>query len=402
MTLAVWLNDTPVGVLEKLGDSRVVFSSHAQYRELALRPVLSQSFEDELSARSEGVPPLLPPFFSNLLPEAALRSFVLKQHKLDDRDEYGLIRALGTDLPGAVRVLEAGLLGAAAPTSTASTEPAPVPEGRVRFSLGGQFLKFSARQEGLRVVLPVEGTGGDSLLKLPDRAYPALCELEWLISEWARRSGIHVPAQRLVRESDIEGVDRALLHLGPGVTRALCATRFDRLPTAPGRVHYEDFAQVRGVYGDDQQKYAGDYAELVALIAVLCPEDLRELVRRLVFMVLSGNGDAHWKNWAIIYPDGIRPRLSPAYDLVATVAYPSLARETALKYMGKRAFSAMTVKHFASIARVIHRDEAELEAWVREDVARILASWNALEPALKLECELAFRVDDHLRSLQLG
>jgi len=51
--------------------------------------------------------------------------------------------------------------------------------------------------------------------------------------------------------------------------------------------------------------------------------DLREMNRRLVLNVLLGNGDAHIKNWSIIYDNPTHPRLAPAYDLVFTVATPS-------------------------------------------------------------------------------
>jgi serine/threonine-protein kinase HipA len=397
VSLQIQLNATPVGTLEKQSDGSVVFTSDLRYRAMTDRPVLSQSFEDDPSARSVGVPPLLPPYFSNLLPEAALRSFVLKQHRIDDRDEYGLIRVLGRDLPGAVVVLDESD-GIPLPDSTDKTSGRQMLlPGRVRFSLGGQFLKFSARTDGDRVVLPVEGTGGDSLLKLPDRAYPALCEVEWLTTEWARCCGIDAPLQRLVPESLIDGVDPALLRSGPGVGRALCALRFDRVITSSVRVHYEDFAQVRGVYGDDTQKYTGDYAELVGLVAALCPEDLRELIRRLAFMVVSGNGDAHWKNWAILYADGLRPRLAPAYDLVATVVYPSLAQETALDFMGVRKFEALDVAQLSRIARAASLSEAEVGTWFRDDVECMLDQWHAFSPEIKLECQLAFRIDDYLK-----
>ena len=33
-----------------------------------------------------------------------------------------------------------------------------------------------------------------------------------------------------------------------------------------------------------------------------------------------GNVDAHLKNWALIYPDGITPRLAPLYDPVCVTA----------------------------------------------------------------------------------
>ena len=48
---------------------------------------------------------------------------------------------------------------------------------------------------------------------------------------------------------------------------------------------------------------------------------LREAVRRTVFNLLVGNGDAHLKNWSLIYPDRRRARLSPAYDLVCTAVH---------------------------------------------------------------------------------
>lgn len=49
--------------------------------------------------------------------------------------------------------------------------------------------------------------------------------------------------------------------------------------------------------------------------------DVRELVRRGVAFVLMGNTDAHLKNWALIYRDGITPTLSPLYDPVCVTAW---------------------------------------------------------------------------------
>jgi serine/threonine-protein kinase HipA len=55
-------------------------------------------------------------------------------------------------------------------------------------------------------------------------------------------------------------------------------------------------------------------------------------MRRLAFMVLSGNADAHLKNWALLYPDGVNPRLAPVYDVVSTVVYPSIHTHSALRW----------------------------------------------------------------------
>ena len=39
-------------------------------------------------------------------------------------------------------------------------------------------------------------------------------------------------------------------------------------------------------------------------------QDVQEFVRRFVTFILMGNTDAHLKNWALSYPDGIRPVLA--------------------------------------------------------------------------------------------
>ena len=56
------------------------------------------------------------------------------------------------------------------------------------------------------------------------------------------------------------------------------------------------------------------------------------MARRLVFNVLMGNGDAHIKNWSLIYDNPLRPRLAPAYDLVSNVAYTTHDTSIALNW----------------------------------------------------------------------
>ena len=60
---------------------------------------------------------------------------------------------------------------------------------------------------------------------------------------------------------------------------------------------------MKGALPDD--KYSGaSYEGLAHLVGALCgDEDLLEFVRRVVFVILSGNTDAHLKNWSLIYPD---------------------------------------------------------------------------------------------------
>ena len=45
------------------------------------------------------------------------------------------------------------------------------------------------------------------------------------------------------------------------------------------------------------------------------------MARRLLANILLANGDAHLKNWTLIYPDAIVPKLAPAYDILSTLPY---------------------------------------------------------------------------------
>ena len=49
--------------------------------------------------------------------------------------------------------------------------------------------------------------------------------------------------------------------------------------------------------------------------------DIQQMARRLLANILLANGDAHLKNWTLIYPDAVNPKLAPAYDIVSTLPY---------------------------------------------------------------------------------
>jgi HipA-like protein len=71
--LEVWLNQVRVGTITNLPNDRNLFVFDEEYAQMVDRPVLSMSFYDEernLITDPEQVQTNVPPFFSNLLPEA--------------------------------------------------------------------------------------------------------------------------------------------------------------------------------------------------------------------------------------------------------------------------------------------------------------------------------------------
>ncbi|NVB43070.1 HipA domain-containing protein [Pseudenhygromyxa sp. WMMC2535] len=113
------------------------------------------------------------------------------------------------------------------------------------------------------------------------------------------------------------------MHRAPFAARR-CRTTFETCSHLPPEDKYawEDFELGWSHYGS-----------VGSVIYALCGEDdFLKYMRRLAFMVLSGNADAHLKNWALFYPDGVRPRLAPVYDVVSTVVYSSIHTHTALRW----------------------------------------------------------------------
>jgi serine/threonine-protein kinase HipA len=318
-SLEVRLNDTLVGTLAHLGNEANIFTFDREYVNAGPdRPTLSLGYKASdggLLDDSRATRVKTPPFFSNLLPEAHLREYLAARGGVHPDREFFLLWLLGTDLPGA---LEVRSVDDASPPRT-ETSPKTIRDGRpLRFSLAGVQLKFSAVMEASKgLTLPSDGIGGDWIVKLPSPRFEAVPENEYAMMTLARAVGIEVPDVELVPTSEIGGLPA---NLPEAFGRSLAVRRFDR--SRPGqRVHIEDFAQVFRVYPENKYKNAsfGSIARVLWLEAG--EKSVVELARRLAFNVLIGNGDAHLKNWSLIYRDGRTAALSPAYDLVATVPY---------------------------------------------------------------------------------
>lgn len=381
---AVVLHGVRVGTLCQRGDyTRFVLNQ--SYVENPSRPVLGLRFEEHLTG-SYAAALRLPRWFSNLLPEGPLREWIAQDRGVSLDREMELLAQVGHDLPGAVQVLpadgpddgwewnEAGIAQKAGGSAHAAKGESPW-----RFSLAGVALKFSLLARGDRLTVPVGGELGDWLVKFPDYRHPHVPRNEFAMMLLAKRAGLDVPDVRLVHRDEMDSIpDR----MWPNREEwAYAVRRFDRSPQ-PGRarIHIEDFAQVKDVYPID--KYNSSF-ETVASFAYRGHdvEALREAARRIAFSVVVGNGDAHLKNWSLIYRDQITPNLSPVYDLVSTVPYtPSdEVEDLGLKLAGSKRFDAVSVASFTRLERRLdHRfgtTRAELGEIVVRMVERVLEEW---------------------------
>lgn len=389
-----------VGVLQK--DARTSFSFSRTYLDVPRRPVLGQAYEDDLRRRRLGGGGRLPAFFSNMLPEGTLRERLASALRLTTKDEFELLAALGADLPGAVTAtpfdeIVAGYEAAGGEEEESPTSP-PREDDVLRFSLAGVQFKLSMVREGERLTLPASGRGGNWIVKLPSPGYPSLPENEHVTMTWAGRAGINVAEHELMPLGKLIGVPQQLLEGLSG--KAFITRRYDRMPEGQC-IHQEDFAQVFDVY--PERKYDATNHETIAnvILRLTGQEGFKEFLQRLIFVVLSGNGDAHLKNWSLYYPDKIHARLSPAYDLVATIQYLPKQR-LALNFAKSKSFDDVSLAGFQRLARKLDVDEAEVTETVRSGVAAVLAAWRDLRGDMIVSKVYSSRVEEHLRKLPLA
>ncbi|MGE0715907.1 MAG: type II toxin-antitoxin system HipA family toxin [Alphaproteobacteria bacterium] len=379
-TLEVRLCGRTVGSLARIA-GQYLFAFADAYVADSGRPTLSLSFKGEggLVTALRPTWTRVPPFFANLLPEGALRDYLARRAGLRPDAEFALLAALGADLPGAVEIV-----ADIAPAALADTA-APL-----RFSLAGVQLKLSAALRGSgRWTVPTRGVGGEWIVKLPSARFPGLVENEFVVMELARRVGIAVPTVRLVPVAEIEGVPPDMPAVPPGA--ALAVERFDRVPGG-GRIHMEDFAQIFGVY--PERKYEGrSYPNIARVLAAEAgPEAVGEMVRRLAFSVLVGNGDMHLKNWSLLYPDGRTPALAPAYDLLATVAYLPDDR-LALGFGRERGLAGIARDQIRRFCEAAGAEVDPMWRIVAETAAATVAAWRDHEPRSLLDAGLDSAID---------
>ena len=137
--------------------------------------------------------------------------------------------------------------------------------------------------------------------------YPHLAANEFFCMSAARRAGLPVPGMALSENN-----------------KFLIVERFDL--AADGQyLGFEDFCSLNGI--GTESKYEGSYEKLAKrIMEFVSPEyragALEELFRSLAVSCAVKNGDAHLKNFGVLYEAADKPvRLAPTYDIVSTTPY---------------------------------------------------------------------------------
>ncbi|GAB2197412.1 type II toxin-antitoxin system HipA family toxin [Sessilibacter sp. MAH4] len=293
----------------------------------------------------------LHPVLSNLLPEGSLRELIAQELKVHIDNEFHILSYLGADLPGALIV--------------EPVEPNDVPEsilnihGKVlpikfdrispenKFSLAGVQMKFSMKEQDGRYNLTKDNILGDWIVKTPSTKHKDVPLNEYTAMKLAELVGVDIPEIKLVELNKLDNLPQINL---PNEKLAFAIKRFDRENNT--RIHMEDFAQVLVKY--PHEKYnAANYEQIGRIIYEYSGNglaDAQQFARRLLVNILLANGDAHLKNWSLIYSDKITPRLSPAYDILTTNVYINNEQNLALNLGKTKDWYNVSLTHFQSWA----------------------------------------------------
>ena len=211
--------------------------------------------------------------------------------------------------------------------------------------VSGQQPKVLVRETG--VALP-KATARDTthLVKSFDpREFPELAANEFFCMRAAALSGIPVPEVKLAENR-----------------RVLVVRRFD-LQTSGEYLGCEDFCVLNGL--KSHGRYNGSYERLAKRISQFVSPDFERAALEQLFATVAlscavENGDAHLKNFAVVYdnPEG-EVSLAPAYDVVSTTPY--VPRDTlALTLAESKAFpERATLKDFGRTACGLGNAHAE-------------------------------------------
>ena len=390
--LKLTLHDRLIGYLAGFQNGRNVLSFADEFRDDNGRPTFSlithPNFPNATKVladpwvRNQRPPPTL----SNLLPEGALRELMAQALKVHINNEFQILSYLGEDLPGALVAM--------------AIEPEEVPDyvltthGKARavkfkgsnkenkFSLAGVQMKFSMKEKDGRYNLSKGDELGDWIVKTPSTRHKHVPLNEYTAMRLAAMAGIDIPDTKLVELSKLDNLPPINL---PSEEFAFAIKRFDREGNT--RIHMEDFAQVLVKYPDD--KYGGASYEQIGRVLYNYSgdgmADAQQFARRLLVNILLANGDAHLKNWSLVYLDQVTPRLSPAYDIVTTSVYMDDEREFAL--------------NLAKNKNWFNVDFSDFERWAeKSDVP-----WRAIKPHLDDTMENARSLwPDALKDLPMG
>jgi serine/threonine-protein kinase HipA len=218
-----------------------------------------------------------------------------------------------------------GRLGFSIPEQLPTPMPRPLSKGELLSTsytpevfneLVAAYLSTGAGIAGMqpKIMVPERATVPipSLIVKAASPAYPGLAANEFLCLTAAQQAGIVVPTFALSDDGQMLVLDR-----------------FDLVESDDGRIErlgFEDIAALAGLRVRDilsDRKYQGSYQRVAELLRQLQldSDNLHRFFEQVAFSVMVRNGDAHLKNFGLLYRSREDVWLAPMFDVVTTAIY---------------------------------------------------------------------------------
>ena len=300
-------------------------------------------------------------FFSGLLPDDYVRTQLARYLHLSDKNIFALLKAIGGECAGAVSVYPEGVMPdlqeqftyRALDVSEANhilndldKRPMMAGEDDVRISGAGAQNKLMVAFVDGKIAIPLRNTPSTHIIKPPIKGLEDPVQNEFFCMTLAKRVGLPVP------EVHLYWIEKKPYYL---------VDRYDRILDKSGRMvrlHQEDFCQARHI--PPEIKYESEGGPTLQQCFSLLDEKIQSgtmpgrnkiiLLKGVLFNFLIGNGDAHGKNFSLLYQDGAES-LAPFYDLMSTAVYFNVHKsKMAMKISGKYKFNEVMIRHLERLA----------------------------------------------------
>lgn len=344
--LSVWADDVLAGRLSRQEGLHYVFNYSSESADAAVSltmPVRMESW----------VIPELHPIFQMNLPEGALLAAIRQAiAKVIGDDDLSILRVTGGNQVGRNRF---SLPGAVAPGLVESPESLEellsYPDTTELFH---ELVSRYALRSGISGVQPKIMLGATQrgtiasagyIVKSWGTDYPQLGANEFFCMSAVKLAGLPVPEFFL---SDNGGL--------------FVMKRFDVNPVDNRPLGFEDMCALQGVgasrkYGSSYERVARSIKDFVSDRHLMAAR--KQFFATLALSVMVGNGDAHLKNFGILYPSpSAQVTLAPVYDVVTTTAYirqdvPALALAGTKKWWPRKMLEQFAITHLSLSVKTI-------------------------------------------------
>ncbi len=319
-SLDAWIGERKVGtfVEEARADGGNDYAFHYE-TDVGPEHLVSLTMTPTAVKRSFGMGTFPPPF-DMILPEGNRRLRIEQARKFARADSFSMLSYVGSNAVNRVRFIPPGA------DRRLTTVQLPPPREIAASSAGLQL--FNALMNDLDLAQGIAGVqpkilgdaiatdgkllvslrtyrGSTHILKGSTDDYPYLAANEAACLVIFRYAGLDVPNVTLSADGQV-----------------LLVERFDF--TEGGLLGFEEVASLLGETADT--KYERDYGSALQHLVDYASPQYAEQIRRDFFLALLlnwiiGNGDAHLKNFGLLYSDDINARPAPYYDIVSTLAY---------------------------------------------------------------------------------